>query len=88
MKGAIVAVTTLLGLLLAAVLVVLWAWREMGEVEISGHGMIALVLGATFSFLVGAGLMALVFFSNRRGYDEEAHRADPSRPEAGDSEER
>jgi hypothetical protein len=26
------------------------------------------------AFAVGAGLMALVFFSSRRGYDEEAHR--------------
>ena len=63
----------LLGLLAASVGVALWAWREIGEVEISGHGMIALGLGVVLTFLVGAGLMALLFFSARRGYDERAH---------------
>ena len=76
MKGAIVTIIVLLGLLLAAVLVMLWAWREMGEVEISTHGLIALALGAVASLIVGAGLMGLVFFSHRRGYDEKAHRDD------------
>ena len=33
------------------------------------------------SFVVGAGLMALIFFSHRRGYDEEAHRQE--RPTLG-----
>jgi hypothetical protein len=75
-KGATVTIIVLLGLLLAAVLVMLWAWREMGEVEISGHGLIALALGAVASLIVGAGLMGLVFFSHRRGYDERAHRDD------------
>ena len=40
------------------------------------HGWIALGLGAVLTFLVGAGLMALMFFSERRGYDERAHEAD------------
>jgi hypothetical protein len=75
-KGATVTIIVLLGLLLAAVLVMLWAWREMGEVEISGHGLIALALGAVASLIVGAGLMGLVFFSHRRGYDDRAHRDD------------
>jgi len=63
----------LLGLLAASAGVALWAWREIGEVEISGHGLIALGLGVVLTFLVGAGLMALLFFSARRGYDERAH---------------
>jgi hypothetical protein len=33
-------------------------------------GYVALALGAVFSVAVGAGLMALVFLSSRRGYDE------------------
>ena len=31
--------------------------------------MIALILGVVFSMLLGGGLMALVFWSNRKGYD-------------------
>ena len=65
----------LLGLLAASAGVALWAWREIGEVEISGHGLIALGLGVVVTFLVGAGLMALLFFSARRGYDERAHES-------------
>jgi hypothetical protein len=38
---------------------------------VGGHGWAALVIGAVLTFAVGAGLMALVFFSSRRGYDED-----------------
>ena len=36
----------------------------------SVHGYVAMILGIIFSLLVGCGLMALVFYSSRRGYDE------------------
>ena len=70
----------LLGLLAASTGVALWAWHEMGDVAISRHGLIALGLGVVATFLLGAGLMALVFFSARRGYDDRAHEAE-KRPE-------
>ena len=66
----------LFGLLILAAITGWWAWREIGDVEIGMHGWIALGLGAVLTFLVGAGLMALMFFSARRGYDERAHEAD------------
>jgi hypothetical protein len=72
------ALVVLLGLLILAALVGFWAWREIGSVEIGTHGWIALGLGAVLTFVVGAGLMALMFFSARRGYDERAHQADRS----------
>ncbi|MGY4627836.1 hypothetical protein [Bradyrhizobium sp. USDA 4486] len=37
------------------------------------EGYVALALGAGFSVIVGAGLMILLFFSSRRGYDEPPH---------------
>jgi hypothetical protein len=39
------------------------------------------------TFALGAGLMALVFFSNRRGFDDRAHRPDdrPARPSQPDA---
>lgn len=37
---------------------------------ISMHGWIALGLGVFFSFALAGGLMALVFISARRGYDD------------------
>jgi hypothetical protein len=75
MRTAVV-VLVLIGALLACAGAVYWAWQEVGEVEIGRHGWIALGLGAALTFLVGAGLMALMFFSARRGYDERAHEAD------------
>jgi hypothetical protein len=71
-------VATLLALLALCVGVALWAWREIGDVPISTHGLIAIGLGAALTLLLGAGLMALMFFSSRRGYDDRAHDADPT----------
>jgi hypothetical protein len=34
----------------------------------------AMAGGVIFSFIVGGGLMALVFYSSRAGYDDEASR--------------
>jgi hypothetical protein len=81
MRTTAITVTVLLALLGATVAVAVWAWGEIGEVAIGWHGLIALGLGAGFSFLLGAGLMALMFFSSRRGYDDRAHEADPTRPD-------
>ncbi len=52
-----------------AVWFAIYAWRRMDGVEISTHGMIAMGLGIVVTTLVGAGLMGLVFWSSRKGYD-------------------
>jgi hypothetical protein len=85
---ALLTIAVLLGLLGASAGVALWAWRELGDVQISTHGLIALALGAVLTFALGAGLMALVFFSSRRGYDDRAHHADnpPPPPDPSDGE--
>ena len=54
------------------------AWTRTNA-EMSVHGWIALTLGILFSLIVGCGLMALVFYSSRRGYDERAHAAQSHR---------
>lgn len=67
----------------ALVLVILFAflvfavvWASMAwtseDVTMSIHGWIALALGTIFSLLIGCGLMALMFYSSRSGYDETA----------------
>jgi hypothetical protein len=68
MKIALVlaALLVLLGIIVAWAI---YAWNAV-DVEMSVHGYVAMTLGIVFSLLVGCGLMALVFFSNRRGYDE------------------
>ena len=58
------------------------AYREWMATEggpaMSGHGVAALIIGAVGSLVLGGGLMALVFLSSRRGYDDAADfHADP-----------
>ena len=73
-------VAVLVGLLALSAGVALWAWQEIGDVEMSWHGVIALSLGVAVTILLGGGLMALVFFSSRHGYDERAHQGDDKPP--------
>jgi hypothetical protein len=40
-------------------------------------GYVALTLGALFSLVVGIGLMALMFYSSRHGYDQPPHDHPP-----------
>lgn len=51
-----------------------YIWVSMGDVSISWMGLLAMVLGVVLSLALGIGLMALVYFSNKRGYDDEAGR--------------
>ena len=66
---SVLAIAALLALLAITIGWAIHAWNAV-DVEISVHGYIAMILGIFFSLLVGCGLMALVFYSNRRGYDE------------------
>jgi len=45
------------------------AWRGVG-LTMTLHGWIALALGVVISIALGVGLMALTFYSARRGYDD------------------
>jgi len=65
----------------AALIVVLVAllgaalWFASGALTIEGPDMppgfyVAMWFGIVFSLIVGIGLMALIFYSSRRGYDE------------------
>ena len=49
-------------------------WIGLNEVEISIHGKTALALGVILTFALGTGLMFLIFYSNRKGYDVVANK--------------
>jgi hypothetical protein len=51
------------------------AWTALSGPPMPATGYVAMTLGIAFSLVVGCGLMALLFYSNRYGYDE-PHRAD------------
>jgi hypothetical protein len=74
--GQIILLIALLGMLILAIVWAISVWTASGDALMDKHGWIALGLGTFFSLLVGCGLMALMFFSSRSGYDE---AADPFR---------
>lgn len=63
-----------LGLAIAVIAAVLAAtapfWGGLADVQMSGAGWAAMILGVVLTLALGIGLMALVFISSRRGYDE------------------
>jgi hypothetical protein len=62
------AVVLIIGIVIAA------EWTGIGDSDISGTGWVAMGLGVIVTLALGVGLMALVFISNRRGYDEIGRR--------------
>src|ERR1700753_1997907 len=74
--GNIVLLAALIGLLILTAVWAVWAWNAGAGAVMGKHGWIALCLGTFFSLVIGWGLMALMFFPSRSGYDE---LADPFR---------
>jgi flagellar basal body-associated protein FliL len=64
-----VVIMVLSVLLVAACILGYLGWTST-DTKVPEAGYVALVFGVVFSLLVGAGLMALVFYSSRKGYDE------------------
>ncbi len=67
--GTVLTLAVLLGFLACAVWFMIWGWTSI-DAKMSVHAWAALILGVFFSCVVGFGLMALLFFSSRKGYDE------------------
>lgn len=62
------------GTVALAALTILGTYIFGGFTGLSGAGVMALILGVTFSYGLGVGLMVAVFHSSRF-YDESAHNA-------------
>jgi hypothetical protein len=73
--GRIAIFASLLALLAASLWFGYAAWTSEDGPPMPIGGYVAMGLGIFFSLVVGCGLMALVFYSNRHGYDEAAHSA-------------
>jgi hypothetical protein len=69
MKAAL-AIFVLLAFLAGAVWVGHYGWESAGDVAMPAWGWLMMSLGIFFTIVVGGGLMALVFYSSRAGYDE------------------
>ena len=64
-----VAIVILVGLLAVSLWYAIRVWTAMAGVHMSGWGWLFLVLGVLVTTGLGAGLMALVFYSSRHDYD-------------------
>ena len=65
------AILVVLLLLLAATVATIYVgWRLASGTDVPASGYAAMALGVIVSLGVGFGLMALIFYSSRKGYDE------------------
>jgi hypothetical protein len=65
-----IAVAIAATVVIAVIAAVAGLWADVGDAEISAAGWVALGVGVLVALALGIGLMALVFISSRRGYDE------------------
>jgi hypothetical protein len=80
--GTKILIGSMLAVLALAVFGAYQGWTGHSDGGDMPAGMyIALGLGTLFTLLVGCGLMALVFFSSRQGYDEPPDFKSPERRE-------
>lgn len=75
-SSLVAAIGILLALVFAGYFAAEGIQLEWADGTMSLHGWIALGLSAVGVLAIGGGLMWLVFFSARRGYDERAHHRD------------
>ena len=64
-----VALVVLAGLLAVSLWYAIHVWTALSGVAMSPAGWLFMILGALFTLALGAGLMALVFYSSRHDYD-------------------
>jgi hypothetical protein len=70
--GRLLLVATLAALLGAALWFAASAWLTLQGPDMPASGYIAMALGILFAVVIGCGLMALMFYSSRYGYDDQA----------------
>jgi general stress protein CsbA len=68
--GSWIILIVLFSLLAATLVVVYLGWTRASDADVPASGYVAMALGLIVSLAVGFGLMALIFYSSRKGYDE------------------
>ena len=68
--GSWIVIVVLLLLLVATGAVIYFGWTLATGTDVPTSGYAAMAFGVIISLAVGFGLMALLFYSSRRGYDE------------------
>jgi hypothetical protein len=65
---------------LCVIAVAVYLWLSLGDVAMGFAGYLSLIAGGLGALGLGIGLMSLVYYSNRKGFDERAG-ASPVRDE-------
>src|SRR6266436_3042328 len=68
--GSWIILIALLSLLVATGVIVYLGWTLGNGTDVPTSGYAAMAFGVIISVAVGFGLMALLFYSSRKGYDE------------------
>jgi hypothetical protein len=68
-------IVPLVALLAASIYFAVFSWSAIQGPPMPAEGHVAMWLGIVFSLVVGCGLMALVFYSSRQGFDDAAGHA-------------
>jgi membrane protein YdbS with pleckstrin-like domain len=61
-------------LLFCLVAVAVYGWYMLRDSQMSTVAVIALAAGVVLTLVVGIGLMSLLFYSSREGFDEQVRR--------------
>jgi hypothetical protein len=57
---------------LSVIAVAVYLWLSLGDVEMGAAGYFAVIAGGIATLGLGVGLMTLVFYSHRNGFDDRA----------------
>src|ERR1700681_3739945 len=68
--GSWIILIVLLSLSVAAGVIVYFGWTLADGTDVPTSGYAAMAFGVIISLAIGFGLMALLFYSSRKGYDE------------------
>jgi formate hydrogenlyase subunit 3/multisubunit Na+/H+ antiporter MnhD subunit len=69
--GTIALVVVLIAIMAGALWYAASAWTVLSGPPMPTVGYVAMGFGVLFSLIIGCGLMALLFYSSRHGYDEQ-----------------
>ena len=69
--GTIMMVVALIAIMVAALWFAASSFTAVSGPPMPPVGYAAMIMGVVLSFVVGCGLMALLFYSSRHGYDEQ-----------------
>ena len=67
------AIVAIFAFLAASIAYAVYGWNSIDAVSIPTMGWVVLFIGIVLTLAVGGGLMALIFYSSRKKYDQEAH---------------